>query len=590
MEPEQSYWQRFWTKKVTRRRLVTRSLMAGAGLAAVATVGCGDDDGGGTTTATATAGATTPGATSTPSPTPATGLPPFGGEAVLHTQFQFGDFNPFRSPFAPSIGGLGCTLDTPLEFGPLDFELRGRLLDSWEIVGDGSEILFDINPDAKWHNQAPVNARAVDAEDMALNITRYAGKVDPSEVRLASNMFGLDTADVVGDQLRLNMSTPSLSVLNGLAYYQMTVHPREVIEAEEAFTDPSKFVGSGAFVLDKYDNGVEAIFSRNPEYWRKDSLGQQLPYLDSVRFKWLSDPAAEKAAFESGDVDYIQMLDQLVRDEILTARPDTQVTSYLAWGSAFNFRFNTAKAPFSDARVRKAIHLALDYEDVINPILGSNWAYSGALSAALPEAIPSSEISQMPGWNPATKAQDLEQARSLMSDAGFPDGGISFSIMVITTQQTDEMAVTIQSLLKGIWPAMDVNVEVVEVADLSSRLGAGDFDSVVQFAPRLPDAALDLFNNYSTGGSLNWGAYSNSALDALIDDSLTAIDADGRSSAILQAEETILEELPVIWLGTVDLAQGWDPKIVGVQQLLGPGSTSSIADSHYHSSRYGIEA
>ena len=98
-------------------------------------------------------------------------------------------------------------------------------------------------------------------------------------------------------------------------------------------------------------------------------------------------------------------------------------------GNWNHFRFNTTRKPFTDARVRKALFLALDYAAINDGYYGKGqWEYTGPLVAAFPEAIPSAEIAKMPGYNPATKQADIKTAKDLMNAAGYVDGDVSFKI------------------------------------------------------------------------------------------------------------------------------------------------------------------
>src|SRR5215208_3672206 len=124
--------------------------------------------------------------------------------------------------------------------------------------------------------------------------------------------------------------------------------------------------------------------------------------------------------------------------------------------------FNINKAPWNDKRVRQAIALAVDYKATGDGFYGDMWNYTGPMPAAYKqEAIPSSEIKTKPGWNPATKKDDIANAKKMLEAAGFPDGkGLSVKSLVFSRGPHFANATRLKGQFEQVFPGMSNELDV----------------------------------------------------------------------------------------------------------------------------------
>src|SRR5215208_287091 len=272
--------------------------------------------------------------------------------------------------------------------------LEAELAEKWEIIGDGSEMVIHVRPGIKIHNKPPSNGREFTAEDMAFNINRIAGKYDPQNIaryQRASTLLGLNRAEAVDKtKVRIVMDRPSSAFFRGLAEIRNQMMPKDVVEQAGFPNNPEGFAGTGPFKIDKFEDSVKFETSRHPEYFVKDQ-----PHLDTFRAVWMPDRATGLSAFISGQIDMFNGAQPAEIDTIKKAKPDAQFYQWqdLNWD---HWRFNTSRKPFDDPRVRRALFLALDYQEIGDGYWGPGWGYTGPLVPAHPEALKAEEVAKLP--------------------------------------------------------------------------------------------------------------------------------------------------------------------------------------------------
>jgi peptide/nickel transport system substrate-binding protein len=423
------------------------------------------------------------------------------------------------------------------------------LVQKWEIPGDGTEVLLTIRQGVTWHDKAPVNGRAFDAEDMAYNLMRIAGKLNPNEVarfQRRSDLEGMNRAEAVdAATVRVVFDRPASHFLNGLTDFRNSLIPRDFLDKGGKFEDPASLVGTGAFKLDAFKDLERANYGRNPTYWKAD-----MPYIDGVEWVWLADPSSALAAFIKGDI-YSFVPSRTDRETIKRTVRSAQEEVW-TFGNWNHLRFNVQRQPFTDPRVRKAIQLALNYKVLSDAFYGEGyWDYTGPGSAAFPEGIPSDDVAKLPGWNPDTKDADIKTAKDLLTAAGFPDGNFGFKILLPNAQQTNfyyDSSIRAVDQLKRVWPAIRPEIDLPpDGATFSRRQVQADFDVINYVIFPQPDASLDLSSQYLSTGSRNYAKFSDARIDSLLNTAFSQLDRSQRSATLKEAQTLLINEhMPII--------------------------------------------
>lgn len=428
-------------------------------------------------------------------------------------------------------------------------QLQPELVEKYEIPGDGTEIILQIRKSVRIHDKPPSNGREWTAEDTAFNINRIAGKYDPQNLaryQRASTLVGLNRAEAVDKYtVRVVMDQPSSAFLRGLAEIRNMMMPKDIVEQTGFPNNPQGFAGTGAFKIDRFVDGEVFEASRHPEFFVKDQ-----PYLDGYRTVWMPDRATALSAFLSGQIDIFSGALPHEIETIKKTKPDAQFYQWqdLNWD---HWRFNCQKKPFDDFRVRKALFLALDYQEIGDGYWGPGWGYTGPLIPAHPEALRADEVAKLPGYNKETKEQDRRTAAQLLTAAGYPEGaGISFNILPQVGSSYLDNATRIKGQLSKLWPKMEVNLTpAADNASFSRQQAEGNFDTISYTITSLPDAVLELISQYHSKGSRNYGRFRNADADAILDKALLELDTGRRTALLKEFQKRYFEEwMPIVQL------------------------------------------
>lgn len=531
-------------KRRSRRWLLTRGV-ASVGLAAVIAQACGGDDQDSTADSSSTSGAGASGTAQS-----AQGQPKRGGSHTVSQTTSFSDvMDPHTSlnqaPYIWSYIG-----NTALRLNREATELVPELVETWETPGDGTELLLKVRQGVKWHEKAPINGRDFNAEDLAYNLMRIAGKLNPNEAarfQRRTNLEGMNRAEAVdATTVKVVFDRPASTFLNGLTDFRNQLVPRDFLDKGGRFEDPTSLVGTGAFIADTWKNNERATWKRNPVYWKGER-----PYLDSVTWVWIPDKLSQMTALAKGDIDVMFSPTKADRDVLKRTVPDGQEErwQYANWN---HLRFNIQRKPFDDARVRRALHMALNYKTMGDAFYGDGyWDYTGPCPSGFAEGLQSDEVAKLPGWNPGTKDADIKTAKDLMTAAGHADGGIGFKILQgsqSTASSYYDYSIRAIDQLKQVWPAMKAEVDVPpDGATFSQRQVQGDFDVIAYVIYPQPDAVLELSSQYLSTGSRNYGKFRDARTDGLLNSAFSQLDRNQRTAVLKEIQNLLIQEhMPII--------------------------------------------
>lgn len=288
--------------------------------------------------------------------------------------------------------------------------IEPMLATEWSVSEDGLEYTFTLREDVVFSNGDPMTAA-----DVVFSIKRLKS-VQGSPSFLANSIN-----DVVADgdyTVTFLLDAPDPAFLARLTNYAFSVtNSQQVIEAggtdaeDAAATDQaeaflnSNSVGTGPYILDLWDPQVRTEVVRNPNYWGEE------PYFDRIILVNIQEPATQKIALESGEID---LATDLTADQILTMQDNAQIGIYSGPTVIVHFLLMNEDpeigGPISDPLVQLAVRYALDYEGYKTLFVGTtpaSWPPSGIYSALGEEGA---------------FTRDLDRARELLSEAGYPDG------------------------------------------------------------------------------------------------------------------------------------------------------------------------
>ncbi len=458
---EENYWTRTLRGRVSRRTMIRGAALGGAGLAGAALIGCGGDDDDDDDTA-----ATTGAATAAPSggTTAAASLPnvsiddfrsmpmselreiynpaylknlPGQVEALKNGPTWGGTYYKYKDgPTTWDVLGAGAAQLTTqpgmhnqllryqwdADFGPHhEIGVVADLPEGWEQPDSLTHVFKLPAEPIYWHDFPPVNGRQFTAEDLAWGLN--ALKDAPVQGEPFRDVDSINVVDASTVTIKFNTPAAYFPISSTIPTMWLTA--QEHVESADGLAQWP--IGTGAFQLVEAANDINAIYERNPRYWKKDPLygtGKNLPYLDRIEGTYMPDSATTEAAWAAGAIDYAPSNygpRRLVAN-MIEARPDA-VVMVVAPPPSYQMLLvqNTKTPPFDDVRVRRALSMAIDRPAMIEGLAGGfagpgysqNYAFFDRPENPWPYTF--EELGPNLQFN-------LPEAKKLLAAAGFAEG------------------------------------------------------------------------------------------------------------------------------------------------------------------------
>lgn len=450
-------------------------------------------------------------------------------------------------------------------------QLKEGQAESWETSEDGLTWTFHLRDGLKWSDGTDLTAkdfvyswqRVCDPNVAAPYAETVLGMVKGYDEAVAGDITKLDVQAPDEKTVVVNLANPC-SYFGELAAFA-TLNPvqQATVEANgDAWaTSADTYISNGPFMMTEWVPGSHITFSKNPNYWNAEAIK-----LDKLEFELIEDSNAAYSAYTSGEVD---MIKDVPTEEIpsLQGNDDFHVEPIIG---TYYVSLNLQKEYFQDARVRKALSLAIDRNYVANTLMQGT--YSPASSIVGPGWLDTDGSSFAENANGGTPYIDndnfdanLEEAKKLLEEAGYPNGE-GFPQIEYTTNDAGYHKVVAEYLQQA-WAAIgiDLKVNIVEWASFTPMRRNGEFDVarngwVGDYTD--PSNILELF--CTTNGN-NDGKYTNADFDAAIEDSRVTTDTTTRSADLHKAEDTLMNDagcIPIayyndFWLQSSKITGSW---------------------------------
>ena len=301
-------------------------------------------------------------------------------------------------------------------------------------------------------------------------------------------------------------------------------------------TDAATFVSNGPFTMKSWSHNDKIVLLKNSNYW--DAANVKLTELD---FNLVEDGKASTTAFEAGKLDGTY---NLIQEDIVRFKKDGTLKQAPQLGTYF-YRINTTKKPLNDPRVRQALSIALNRQDLVDDVFkGGQTPAFAFVPGAVPDATPGKDF-RTTGGN--YFKEDIAKAKQLLADAGFPDGkGFPDLTILYNTNGSHQLpAQAIQDfwhknlgidvkLLGQEWKVYLQTQESLQY-DISRAGWLGDYIDPMTF--------MDMF---VTNGGENQTGWSNAQYDADIAAAKKTGDQTVRMQSMHDAEKILMADMPII--------------------------------------------
>lgn len=292
--------------------------------------------------------------------TPEAEQPVRGGSVTLGLEAEATGLRPWEDGCSEPCYNIMYAIYDPLMTSLADGGYGPYLAESLEPNDDFTVWTMTLRPGVAFHNGTPLTARTI--ADMFQ--IQQAGSISSSAIAAAKLVSVAATDDMT---VEYTLSEPNVAFASALALAPLGFP----FDPVEAVSDPVGYstnpIGTGPFVMKSRDIDNETIVERNPNYWRTDDDGNQLPYLDSISYRPIPDELTRLNALLSGTVTAIESLRGATIRDARAAGDDIVVHEFLGNSTGASF-YNTARPPFDDQRVRLGLNKMSDQERVIGAL------------------------------------------------------------------------------------------------------------------------------------------------------------------------------------------------------------------------------
>ena len=466
--------------------------------------------------------------------------------------------------------------DQLLRLDPSGKNVIPSIAESYSVSKDGKTYTFKIRKGVYFHNDVCFggDGRELTAEDVKFTFDMACSGLKINEVgwllveriegasaynKATKSSFkdggvsGIKAVD--SHTLSITLKQPFAGFDKILAYSGFGIFPREAYDTygDDLINHP---VGSGPFILEE-KSSEKIVLKRNPNYWRKDEFGNQLPFLGRIIMTYSTNKKSELLAFRNQQIDLVMEIPAEEVENVLGSLAEAQagktvkhkVDSKPSFSMTF-IGFAHKNPVFQDINVRKAFNLALDREELVNnELMGEGYAITNGM-------IPNSEFfdaSEVKGYVP-----DLVKAKALLAAAGYPNGN-GFPVVTLYVNGTKDS--DRHRLAKGVAKQLKeklnvaIQVKLVSIEERNKVVSNGTAAMWVSgWIADYPDG--ESFMSLFYGGNIQDNAkfinpfkYKSTVFDGLYEAANKELDAKKRHDLLIKCDQTIINDavvMPVI--------------------------------------------
>lgn len=480
----------------------------------------------------------------------------YGGVLRTHAGEDLVHFDPHLQPTVRTHQRVAGSYNRLFRYS---FYTKGEvvpdLVEKWEVSADGKLYTFTLRSGVKFHcgdlvKERPGACTTLDATDVQWSLEKIRHKEFSKRAGYFTAIERIEAVDPL--TVRLHLSQPDAGLLAKLAVGWAIIFPSELPWDKLKET----VLGTGPFIWKEYVTGTGSTTVRNPQYFR-----QGYPCMDGIKNFVFKEPVAALASLRARQLDinsYMQYIYPADAKLLKEKHPEVLVSlpARLWWHAIAG---KTDQAPWSDRRVRQAFNLAIDRYKAVE-VLGEG---AGSVGGYMPPwskwTLPLAELDSFVGKRDAETVQARrEQAKKLLTEAGYPPGTLKLKWLILDTPESVLTPQFVQEQLRQV--GVDLVLEVSDRGTFTQRRDAGDYQLITMdnVAGTL-DPSLFYADFYLCGASSNEARYCNPQFDALFKQQLSELSEEKRVGIIHDMERLLLTELPAVVVRWVAEGMAWWP-------------------------------
>lgn len=399
------------------------------------------------------------------------------------------------------------------------------LAKTWEWNEDNTEVTFHLQEGVKWHD-----GEAFTSADVKWTYdTLIAEKWNKSDTFASVKEITCPDDNTVV----MTLSYPDVSLIAKLSWYGTFIMPKHIYEGTDYSNNPANQqpIGTGPFKFVEFQKGVQVVLERNDDYW-----GDK-PKMKTLKWSIIPDATTAFQSFVNGEVDYYTSIPVMNVNDF-DNDPNFEIVPVIGINRSY-VTFNQENEHFKDVKVRQAIAYAIDRDALFARC--SNGTGAKAETFISRTTGFADEQYKMP-------ERDIAKAQQLLEEAGYKKdaNGYYFSteLKFFESGYFKDAATVIQSNLKEI--GIDMKMTMMEYAAWGDTVKINkDYAMSMSAGYQGPDVS-GVSGRVRTGASMNFMNYSNSTLDALLDQGVQVSDETERMAIYSEVQKIMSEDMPIV--------------------------------------------
>jgi oligopeptide transport system substrate-binding protein len=414
----------------------------------------------------------------------------------------------------------------------VDGQIQPGIAESYTVSDDQLVYTFTIR-DAKWSD-----GQAITANDFEYSWNRVLDPETASEYAWIFDEANVDSFKAIDEKtFEVTLKAPTPYFLGLTAFYTFFPVRQEAVEAgaDGAWAvDPEKSIVNGPFMLEDYRNGDRLVLVKNPNYWRADQVK-----LDKIEGLMIVDQATALTGYESGQ---IHVIDDMPSAEIPRLLAEDPTFMIMPQDGVYYYALNTQVEPMDDAKVRRALMLAIDRTAIVETVTkGGQIPATTMVSQASRDANGNVFAVEAGDYGIPVDGSGVEEAQALLAEAGYANGeGFpELEIMYNTSEGHKAIAEAIQEMWKQ---NLNINVTLTnqEWAVFQDTRKQGNFQ--IARSGWIGDYSdpMTYLGMFVTGSPNNYSRWENAEYDALLEEAKTQ-SPEQRFETLYKAHDMVME-------------------------------------------------
>jgi peptide/nickel transport system substrate-binding protein len=440
---------------------------------------------------------------------------------------------------------------------PMTYPIEPDLAESWTQPSDTTYV-FKLKRGVRWHNKPPVNGRELTADDIKYTYERFLsipGNPNKPVLEYVDKIEAVDKYTV-----RFVLREPNAWFLDLLASTSTWIVARECVEKFGDLKKVESVVGTGPWMLERWEPNVRLTYVRNPSYFVSG-----LPYADGVELLIDKDPSSRLASWLGGKTDFgpeyqhaVRWLDAPVARQ---RKPGLQTAEY-TWFTSGSVGYKLGNPLFADVRVRRALSRASNIAEVFESLAFSqgHWTPNPAVPAAFADwSIP---IDQLNPEGRKLYEHSTAEARKLLAEAGHP-GGFKISVEAPPVVYGPDFDDFVQITIKN-WKAagIDADLKLKEYGAFISSTIFGKFDGMfLGLRGAWADPEAYFYRWFMPGQPLNVWGVNDAKLTEMIRLQRRTFDVAKRRQIVFDIQRYLADQALFGADGSIKILSAWDAHI-----------------------------